>query len=212
MKKFVFFLMLWLILISLVYFLQSEDQTVDRKNSDIKDKVMLLVEQYGDRAFKAFYSLDELRPYCIVQIDKICDMYGNNWLSPVKIMENLKAEDKKFLAKSVAEYIESFPDENKKNYIISRIISWCKGDLQFTFLNEGMGIYNDNIYRALNDVNRNNQFHSPYDYKSAESEIISNDQNDFIYYQTLNLVSGMAFSDQLKFYGDIYYQLAENSK
>jgi hypothetical protein len=204
--------MLWVILISLVYLLQSEDQSVDKEDSDIKDRVRAVVDQYGDRAFKAFYSLDELRPYCIVQIDKICDMYGNNWLSPITIIENLKFEDKKILANSVAGFIESFENENKKNYVISKIINWCKADLQFTFLNEGMGIYNDNIYKAMNSVNRNNQFHSPYDYKSAESEIISNDQNDFIYCQTLNLVSGMAFSDQLKFYGDIYYQLAENGK
>ncbi|ROL61052.1 hypothetical protein D9V86_07710, partial [Bacteroidetes/Chlorobi group bacterium ChocPot_Mid] len=125
MKKLGIFFVLWLLLLSLVYLLHSEDQQKkESKPTTIQTQINAIVKAYGDKAFKAFYSLEELRPFSIVQIDQICDMYSNNWLSPQIIVSKLSNSDKQTLAKNVAEYIESFNDQDKEKYIISRIVNW----------------------------------------------------------------------------------------
>jgi hypothetical protein len=209
MKKLGIFFVLWLLLLSLVYLLHSEDQQKkESKPTTIQTQINAIVKAYGDKAFKAFYSLEELRPFSIVQIDQICDMYSNNWLSPQIIVSKLSNSDKQTLAKNVAEYIESFNDQDKEKYIISRIVNWCKADMQFTFINNNLGIYQENIVQALNNVNKTNQFFLVYDVKADGSSQDKTQIDEFTYYQTLNLISTMKASDQLKFYGDIFYQLA----
>ena len=208
MKKLGIFIVLWLFLLSLVYLLYSEDQQKKSKPTDINSQINGIVKLYGDRAFKAFYSLEELRPYSIVQIDRICDIYDNTWLSPNVIITKLSNNDKLLLSKNVAEFIHSFNDAEKEKYLISRLVNWCKADLQFNFLNSGLGVYQESIVQALNNVNKTNQYFLIYDVKASGSSQDSTQQNEFTYYQTLNLISTMKTSDQLKFYGDIYYQLA----
>jgi len=89
-----------------------------------------------------------------------------------------------------------------------RIINWCKADLQFDFIYSGLGIYQENIVQALINVNKTNQYLFINDYKAEREDSLKIVQNDFTYYQTLNLISTMKTADQLKFYGDLYYQLA----
>ncbi|MFH1052293.1 MAG: hypothetical protein V1779_15340 [bacterium] len=208
MKKLGIFIVLWLLLLSLVYLLHSEDQQKAAKPSTINTQINNIVKLYGDRAFKAFYSIEELRPYSIVQIDQICDIYDNNWLSPNTILTKLDNEDKQFLTKSVAEYIGSFNDPDKEKYLLLRIVNWCKADMQFSFINDGLGIYQENIVQALHNVNKVNQNLFDNNIKADGKNEISGQENDYTYYQTLNLISNMKTSDQMKFYGDIYYQLA----
>jgi len=152
--------------------------------------------------------LEELRPFSIVQIDQICDMYSSNWLSPNVIISKLNNNDKQTLTKNVAEYIESFNDTDKEKFLLLRIVNWCKADMQFAFINGSLGIFQDNIVQALNNVNKTNQYFLIYDVKADGSTKDTTQQKEFTYYQTLNLISTMKTSDQLKFYGDIFYQLA----
>ncbi len=208
MKKFGLFMVLWLLLLSLVYLLHSEDQPKEAKPATIEMQVTSIVKIYGDGAFKAFYSLEELRPYSIVQIDQICDIYDNHWLSPSTILDKLDNDDKNLLTKSVAEYITSFNDPDKEKYILLRLVNWCKADLQFAFINNSLGIYQENIVQALNNVNKTNQYFLIYDVKADTVNQQKDQQNEYTYYQTLNLISTMKTPDQLKFYGDIFYQLA----
>ncbi|MFC2130665.1 hypothetical protein ACFLSQ_04465 [Bacteroidota bacterium] len=213
MKKLVVFMLLWVILLSLVYLLHSEDQSKPDEKSDVDVQINTIVEKYKDRAYKAFYSLEELRPYSIVQIDQIVEMYDNTWLSPDMIIKKLSDDDKKYLSKSLAEFIDSFKDSHKEQFIVSRIISWCNADMQFSYLNNEMGIYQDNIIQALHNVNKEKQSTIKYfDYKTAESEVMRNEQKEFAYYQTLNMISTMKNAEQLRFYGDVYHQLAEICK
>ena len=208
MKKLGIFVVLWLLLLSLVYLLHSEDQQKVEKPATIEMQISNIVKIYGDGAFKSFYSLEELRPYSIVQIDRICDLYDKDWLSPNTILTKLDIEDRQMLTKSVAEYIGSFNDANKEKYILTRIINWCKADMHFSFINTGLGVYRENIVQALINVNKANQYFLIYNVKADGELKEPNQQNDYTYYQTLNLISTMKTSDQLKFYGDIYFQLA----
>ena len=212
MRKLTIFAVIWLILLSLVYLLHSEDQSTVNKKSDVNNRIKVIVEKYGDRAFKSFYSLEELRPYSILQVDHICDLYGDTWLSPTAILKKLTKEDKELLTKSIGEYIDSFDDINKQNFVIARIINWCKADMQFSFLNKDLDYFQENVFTAMMNVNKINQYSNLCDYKSAEIEVLNSEQNDYTYYQTLNVISALALPEQLRFYGDIYYQLATLNK
>jgi hypothetical protein len=214
MKKFWIFLTLWLILLSVVYILNSEDTvTAEKKASNIDLQINSLIDKYGERVFHSFYSIEEIRPFSIVQIDKILELYNNTWLSPKIIMEKLNEEDKITLKTNVIGYIESFSDEKKKEYIILKLTNWCKADMQFSFINKELGVYQENIMTALQSVNIDKKLvFKYYDTKSAVNDKLTADQLDFAYYQTLNLISAMSVPEQLRYYGDLYNHIAELSK
>ena len=207
MKKFVGFIFIWTVLLSLVYILYSENQTSVTKGKSAEE-IHSIIEKYGDRAYKSFYSIEELRPYSIIQIDKISQMYSNKWLSPDLIMKKITSKDKKILAKSIIEYINDMK-KNKREYILKKIINWCKADLQFSFINNDLGIYRENILKAVHQVTGTQRIISKYyDLKADDVEKLSPEQMNKAYYETLNLVSSLKWQDQLKYYSDIYNQLA----
>ena len=199
-----------MVLLSLVYLLHSEDSKGgDAVDNEITSSVNTIVEKYGDRAYRAFYSIEELRPYCIIQIDKIIEMFDDDWLSPSTIVPMLDKNDKELLKIKVLEYIKSLDNDNKKNVIVLKIISWCKADMQFSFLKEELGIYPENLMQALHNVNIKKQLIAKYyDYKSANTKEMSDEQKDYVYFKTLNILSIMNFKDQMLYYGDVYNQLA----
>ena len=84
--------------------------------------------------------------------------------------------------------------------------------MQFSFLNKDLDYFQENVFTAMMNVNKINQYSNLCDYKSAEIEVLNSEQNDYTYYQTLNVISALALPEQLRFYGDIYYQLATLNK
>jgi hypothetical protein len=210
MKKFSAFMAIWLILLSLVYLLHSEDNQQDKTEKSVAEiQINSLYEKYGERLFRCFYSIDELRPFSIVQVDKIVEIYDGKWLSPQIILSKLTTDDKLKLKASIIDYINSFSDNNKRMFIIARIISWCKADLQLNFMNQELGIHQDNIIVALNQTNYNRQIvNKNMDLKTATLDSLNMISSDYSYYQTLNLISSLSVPDQLKYYGDVFNQLA----
>ncbi len=207
MKKFIGFIFIWAVLLSLVYILYSEDQK-DAINGKPSEEIHYIIEKYGDRAYKSFYSIDELRPYSIIQIDRISELYNNKWLSPDLIMKKITAKDKKILNNSIIGYINDMK-KNKREYILKKIINWCKADLQFSFINNDLGIYRENLIKAVHQVTSSQRIISKYyDLKANNIEKLSPEQMNKAYYETLNLVSSLKFRDQLKYYSEIYNQLA----
>lgn len=207
MKKFIGFIFIWVVLLALVYILYSEDQQTSIKEKP-SEEIHLIIEKYGDIAYRSFYSIDELRPYSIIQIDNISQMYGNKWLSPDLIIQKLTPKDKTILSKSIIEYINDMK-KSKREYILTKIIYWCKADLQFSFINTDLGIYKGNILKAVHQVTSTQRIISKYyDLKASSVETLSPEQINKAYYETLNLVSSLKFQDQLKYYSEIYNELA----
>lgn len=209
MKKVLIFLILWIGLLTLVYLLYSDEKTEVKSKSEIHKQVEILEAKYGNKLYKAFFSIEELRPFSIVQIDKILESYDNTWISPSVIVLKLDVKEKALLVRRVTEYIESNEDEGKRKQIILKLLNWCKADSQFEFMNDELGIIKDDIMKVIES--------SYVDKQAISSNTIQNialanetdkEKKDFAYYQTLNLISTFTTKEQMKYYGNIYIQLA----
>ena len=208
MKKLIIFVVLWFVLLTLVYFLHSEDKAVTKNKSEVCIQIESLSAKYGDKLFKAFYSVDELRPFSIVQIDKILEIYDNSWISPVGIVSKLDAKEKELLLSKVIEYIESFEDENKRKLMLYKLVSWCKADSQFEFIHHELEVYDDNILKAI-DLNNDEKVAVSTNLENSQkiNVELTSQQKDFAYHQALNRISTLSTKEQLKYYGKIYTQL-----
>jgi hypothetical protein len=187
-----------------VYLLHSEEKVTSKSKSEVCVQIENLNAKYGDKLFKAFYSVDELRPFSIVQIDKILEIYDNTWISPVGIVSKLDDKEKDLLMKKVIEFIESFEDENKRKQLVYKLVSWCQADKQFEFINQELGVFNENILKA---IELNNDEKVAVSKNQVVSDELTSQQKDFTYHQALNRISTLSSKEQLKYYGKIYTQL-----
>ena len=211
MKKLSVFIVIWIALISLVYLLYSDENASNDVNGNVKGQINNLADKFDGRLYKAFYSIDELRPFSIVQIDKVIESYNEDgkWMSPEAIISELNDKDKNKLKDRVIEYIESFEPGTRRSIILDKLESWCKADAQFDFINNELGIYRDSIIETMHQLNVGRGMISKYyDFKSIPKNELTNEQKEFAYYQTINLLSNMKFADQLKYYSDMYNQLS----
>ena len=175
---------------------------------EVIDKLKL---EYNDVFYKAIYSIDELRSYSIIQIDKISSIYNNNWLSPNKIVNMLTEKDKQILDQSIADYIDSYGDEKKQTELFMKIRNWCNADFEMTLLTEKMGLPEEKLIRALYKLN-------PVLVSEITGETVNpvnvNDvkYGEHYFFLCLNNISNMSTNDQLKYYAHLFNQLADLSQ
>lgn len=180
--------------------------------SEVAKRINLLKEKYDSRLFKAFYSIEELRPFSIVQVDNILELYNKNegWLSPDFLISKLNKKDSDLLLSRVIEYIDSFSPESRKTQILNKLDNWCKADGQFEFINKVMEITDTTLKDIILNINEKKGYDTQYfNIKSLPVNELSEEQKKFAYYQTINLLASMKMTQQFQYYSEVYSSLCE---
>ncbi|OGU18277.1 MAG: hypothetical protein A2X61_15815 [Ignavibacteria bacterium GWB2_35_12] len=196
-----------------VFILYSQTaKTADEKDSAEKKQLNELYKKYDKSLFKAIFSSEELRPYAIIQIDKLSDSYKNEWTSPEAMYEMLNKKEREYLLNQIAVYLHESKDQNRSNRIFDKLKYWCIADIQFSLITDKFGFYNEDIFRALMEIANTKQFFireidgQPIDLKS-----LSKTQTEKIYSNAMNYISSLSLKDQLKCYAEVYSQLSNIS-
>jgi hypothetical protein len=110
--------------------------------------------QYGEMTMHiAFFSIEEIRPYSILQNEATVSKYSNTWVAPAEYLSLLDDSEKQELDTSVAQYIQDFNAERKEK-VYSKIANYL-----YTYtIFENLFLANDNdfklkMFRTLRTMN-----------------------------------------------------------
>jgi hypothetical protein len=185
----------------------------EEKKVEIKKHLLDLSRTYSDGFYKSVYSIEELKPYFILQIDRINTVYSNSWMSPDKIVELLSERDKAYLVKKLVDYISNINDSTKENAMIQKIQSWCLGQYQFDFITDKLCFSNEIIVNTAYSIPASKAIVAQYYGQQGPKTVkLSEEQITKAYYETLNFVSGLKPEEQLKYYSEIYNKLSTVSR
>ena len=209
MKKYFIIIMLTLVSVFSITILAKNRVQAMESKLNAKEELNSLYENYGDVLLKSFFSLEELRPFSIIQFDKLSDNYDNKWISPEKIVAGLKDEEKTMLLDKIITLIES--DENPANSTktLDKIKSWCLAEVQFGFLTDKIGINQASVIKAIRNINTVRQI------TDTGAPVKGNKQSDLddkMFFGAINYISSLSFDQQLKYYSDVYNQLSDICK
>ena len=196
----------------LFFFGYSQNKTTTPEpagDSAVSSEINDLSENYDDLFFKAVYSIDELKPYSIIQVEKTCKIYNNRWISPDTLLRMLQEDDKTFLLSRIIEFVQNQPEKAYRKKLISQIKYWCMSWQQFDSLKDIFGFNDDFILSAMQKVASTRRLIMVYyDQQSFSEGKMIPAEREMAFYTTLNFISTLTFDDQLKYYSEIYNQLS----
>lgn len=175
-----------------------------------EEKLIDLVDQYDSLFFYSVFSLDDYRPYAIIQIDKLSREYDNKWMSPQEITSSLTALEKDTVIQKLAEKINIVADTKSKDEMIDKIRYCCMANKQVYFLKENFGFSEEQILTAMSNTRINKNVMEQESGDSGEPIIETNKEKQFI--KSLNILCSLKFNSQMQYYSEIYYQLAVYGK
>lgn len=210
MRKIIAFLPLMVILSAI--FIIADNTDFDKSNDQLLfDKSKELRERFGTSYLYCAFSLEELRPFSIIQSESTLQLYlRNDEISPKILAEALSEQEKSFLVSQIAEYAASleFPEEAEN--LLKKIEYWCIGDKLFTVMNGEMGIFVDNLKNAIKRIDATKNILQQYSQSNntgkGEAELLNDDP---AYFQVLNYLSKQPFAEQLDYYASIYNELSD---
>lgn len=176
-------------------------------NSTNEQELHQMKERYGDDIYHAFYSLNDLRPYSIIQFDKTIDAYNNTWIEPDSLIQLLSPDQREALMGKVVYYLNTLPEKDSKS-ILCKIDNWCIANRQLKFILCTMRIPEEKVLSACMKIDIFNQglnFISKRDSLSLNN--ISHKEVNQGLNEITNTLSGLNPTKQLHYYSRIYSEL-----
>lgn len=182
------------------------------KTEAIQSRLIQIEENYDDLLYKCLYSIDELRPFSIIQNDKISSMYSNKWLSPDIISSNLTYSDKENLIEKISAFLSDYEDKGKIEFILNKIQNWCISYIQFDVLINHFGIQQEQLIHSIvsintSSLNPNTGLDNITDFNKFDSTEFEKSE-----YNALNYISNMKRHDLLEYFSKVFGKLSESAK
>lgn len=205
MRIFAFVMFIWMFLIPEI--------STNKTNSDNEVQVFInrLESQYGEETLKlSFYSINELRPYSILQYENTVNKYSNNWVTPVEYLSLLEPEDRESINTRIFSYINDF-DMVKQSKMYNKIASYL-----YTFnVIEKLLVGSDNkfklkIFKTLRQLDATKvsfeQFSSKGEFE--ESDLNSNALNQ-AKVKAYNNISDLDEQSRLLYYSEFFKNISK---
>lgn len=200
------------ILIFIALFIST--QTLFLKDSEmdegaIRKQLETIVSNYHN-AFEAFYAIDELRPYSIIQFDKTIDLYKNVWVAPNNYTAKLSIKDKSTLIESLTSYLHSLKgDEQIK--ILVKLRSWCAANIQMDIIEKSFMISKSQIVQAIVKLNPTDSLIDDV-MQNGHGDIkqLDYERYDEMLYKSMDAIASLNPKDQLKYYSNFFKELENN--
>jgi hypothetical protein len=192
----------------------AHDNVLDSKKTDIRMQICSIIDVYHDKVYEAMFSIKELRSYAIMQNDQLIESYNNKWNSPKHYLSLLNSKDKQNLLKTVVGLIAESNDKQFKKEIIRRLRNWCVAEMQFSFLIDRMGFDLSTIILSVHNIPGSHHIVERFYEKIAKAgdgTKLSPAQEQEAYFDALNLVASISFDQQMRYFSEMYNQLASLS-
>ena len=178
-------------------------------NSDSIKEITGYAQKFEGRLYKSFFSLNNIKPYAIIQNEKTSKIYDNKWISPDKFISLLNNKDKENLLESMADYLSEATTKDRAD-ILNEIKFWCLADMQFAFLKDNFGYSTNDILSSLQNNSNIKDIYSSIN-KTGPANIngYSAAEKDEAYYKLLNFISNQNQTEQMKLYSMVYSNLPE---
>lgn len=178
----------------------------DRSEQDFEKQLNRVFDKHGDDCIYSFYSIDEIRPYSILQLEETMALYNNQWLPPQKYMEQLDSKDKKFLIEKLAVYLASLK-EDEANRIMHKINNWCVIQDQLSIIEE-MDINDKLMLTAFYKLDDTKHIFEQFS-KSGELKLdeMTADEKKQAFVETMNILADLDSREQLNYYSKMFNQL-----
>lgn len=174
------------------------------KEELIETQLNRLNEQYGENLFIAYYSIEELRSFSIIQLEKTMEMYNNEWITPENIVSRLNEEDKEVLNEMVIRRIASFSGD-KDQQILQKLQMWCIAKSQFDLISSNMHFDRDELLVVIKGMDfASDVFRQVNKTGSAEINNLSETKKNEVFYSVMNKVAKLDFNDQLMFHSNLF--------
>jgi hypothetical protein len=191
----------------------STDKAKSSASSEVKRSLLEYENTYDQALYKSFYSIEELRPYSIIQLDKIADLYQNEWITPDNIVQRLDDSDKKFMIDKITELIESQETTDRGKNMLEKIKHWCMDYSLLSFINDKLGIEDKDIFNALYRIDATKEVMGQFvEKKSPVEDNFSDEGKCKAYYSAINYISTLDFNAELSYFSEVYKNLAQTSK
>jgi hypothetical protein len=210
MKKIIAFLPLMAIL-SVILIIAEKNDFIQNNDQLLLDKSKELNERFGTSYFYCVFSMEELRPFSIIQSESTLQLYlRNDEISPKMLAEELSESDKKYLVSQIADYAASLDSPEEANNLLKKMEYWCIGDKLFTVMNGEMGFFVDNLKNAIKRIDATKKIIQQYSQSNnigkGDSKMLNDDP---VYFEVLNYLSKQPFVNQLEYYSNIYHELSD---
>lgn len=184
-----------------------------KEQSTVRYELASLEDLYGESLYKALFSLDELRPYSIIQIDRISESYKNDWMSPSETVKKLTEADKSLLLDNISQLIEGSNDPIIKATTVEKIKNWCIDYEQFYFVLNKMGVEEIMLLQAAHKIEPTREVVESFvEKKSPETSYLSSVNKERVIYQTINAISELKKDAQFDYFSRFFGEIALLSK
>lgn len=167
-----------------------------------------IFNRYEQNVYEALFSINELRPYSIIQLDKTIDIYNNEWIEPERYAAMLDANDKEVLKKQVFLLIASM-DIEKRQQLIEKINSWCINDLQMHFFISDFGIELHSLVASMYALPLTNNILDTYNERGKiDASKLEDIKINKAYHSALNIISSIEMKYQLEYHSKLLADLS----
>jgi hypothetical protein len=164
-------------------------------------------DRFGERFYKALFSLPETRPYSIIQFDATSEMYQNEWIPPEKLVGALEESDFDKLIRANAELIATKEEANQVR-VIEKLHNWCLCDMQLNYINNWLGFSDRDLLRtARNNPKTRYLFTKFHQHGGFDISGLTELQQNEAYYEIVNTLADFEFDQQMNYWADTYSQL-----
>lgn len=204
MKLVALFLFSWLMFVPEV--------STNKTNADAdKDILQDLEAIYGQETLQlSFFSIEELRPYTILQFPSTVSKYSNNWVAPYDYLSLLNEKERSELNDKIYSYLQDF-DNAKKDKIFTKIVNYL-----YTYsvierlFKKADDNYKVSIYKSLRNMDATR---SAFDHISTlgEFNIASLEKSDFnqAKIKSYNIISDLSEKARLIYYSEFFKDVSE---
>ena len=183
----------------------------NNKEELLQSQIEQLKEKHGENLFIAYYSIDELRSYSIIQLDKTIEMYNNRWITPEEIVTKLDNEDKATLNDKIIQRLKSF-NNGKDQELIQKIQLWCVAKSQFDLISSQMGFNKTELLSVIKGMNfASDVFASINKTGNTEIDDLNHQKQNEVFYSVMNKVADLSFNEQLMFHSNLFAGLNKMS-
>jgi len=198
------------ILLGLVFFAGWQSKQLSATNDDdyVNDRIENITEKYKDLAYLGFFSVDDIKPFSILQFEQTVNKYTGDWQKAEHYTELL---DKNKLQKLKKELVSFISENEDKDKIINKLKYWCVSSRQIDVLKNDYEIPTGEL---LSIFYRNDKTNSAFNILSIGGSFdpskLTEIQTERLLNSCLNKIAEMSIKEQFEINSYVYSKLAQS--
>lgn len=181
-------------------------------SNNLEYNLEYIFNRYNTNVYESIYSINELRAYSIIQLDKTIEIYDNTWIAPETFSAMLDDKDKTILKEQIFKYFNSLDNIAKIN-MMNKIKYWCINDLQLNLLSSAYEFDINIIIASMHSIPLTNTILDLYNERGTiVYESISDKDVNQAYHNALNILINVNFNEQINYHSELLAILSEKIK